>query len=69
MVAIKIKRMVNLQRKGKQSRLKDKTQSNKMLEKRGKKYKQKFKITLQKISKNLRASHGGVAYTRLIVYR
>lgn len=41
MVAIKIKRMINLQRKGKQSGLKDKTQSNKMLEKRGKKYKQK----------------------------
>lgn len=42
MVAIKRKRMINLQRKGKQSRLKDKTQSNKMLEKRGKKYKQKI---------------------------
>lgn len=42
MAAIKRKSMINLQRKGKQSRLKDKTQSNKMLEKRGKKYKQKI---------------------------
>lgn len=41
MVTVKINRMINPQRKGKQSRLKDKTQSNKMLEKRGKKYKQK----------------------------
>ena len=46
MVAIKRKRMINLQRKGKQSRLKDKTQSSKMLEKRGKKYKQKIQNSI-----------------------